>query len=333
MYVAKALLTVLLCVFCLTGCGVWRPLPTHGGGKRMDEEQRIVAGAIRTALEQVNVKELEGKNVFLEITALSHDGGGQVITPGINFVSGRFDDSSYTYPVPGSRDYDKTGWDVNVNYNLKPNLRPTVFRSQSDMDYFTSSLIMKLRLSDVSISAKSGNVILYVLMDILGTNLSSDDFVLLWSEKLKATCEFTYFAVEDNKLLFNPRSVGATATYTENNSLLYINNGNSFEMKATKPTGFPNYCPADISEDIGTLGVEPALAADGANNTEQKLRLADSYISARKFDSAQSLINDVLKSNPEHPGVDAVMARLQSELNQSQDTAETIKDAVRIKTD
>ncbi len=333
MRIAKTMLTVSLFVFCLSGCGVWRPLPTHGGGKRMDEEQRVVAGAIRTALAQVDIKELEGKTVYLEITALSHDGGGQVVTPGVNYIAARWDDSTYKYMAPNSRDYDKTGFDMSVNYNLKPNLRPTVFRSQSDMDYFTSSLIMKLRLSDVSVAAKTGNVTLYVLMDILGTNLSSQDYILLWTESLKATCEFTYFAVEDNKLLFNPRSVGASATYTENNSLIYIHNGNKFEMNPSNPTGFPNYCAADISEDIGTLGLDASVSQKSANDSDQKLQLADSYISAKKFDSAQSLINDVLKANPEHPGLDAVMARLQSERNQVQDAAESLKAAIPDKKD
>src|SRR5213075_3294675 len=50
----------------LVGCGDFRGIPTHGGGKRFDEEQRIVAGAIRQTLADLELRELAGKKVHIE---------------------------------------------------------------------------------------------------------------------------------------------------------------------------------------------------------------------------------------------------------------------------
>jgi len=312
-------LTVLGCVF-LAGCGIWRPLPSHGGGKRLDEEQRIIAGAIRTAIQQIDVQELAGKDVILEITAMSHDGGGQASNPGISQISAAWSEADTTY-VAGTtpfRDNTREGWDARMTLSMKPNLRPTVFRSQSDMDYFTASLLMKLRLSDVTVVGKGGQVTLHVIVDILGTNLSTEDLIILWSENLKATCEFTYFAVEGNDLLFEPRSVGASATYKEKSSLFYLFNGNEFSMKKTPITGFPNYGNQEImvdSHDHQDIEISQGedVSAKKQNNLKAMLELAESYISARQFDAAQSIINDVLKIDPEYPGLGAVMSRLQNE--------------------
>ena len=42
----------LLVLFALvaSGCGEMRPVPSHGGGKRFDEEQRAVSSAVETAV-------------------------------------------------------------------------------------------------------------------------------------------------------------------------------------------------------------------------------------------------------------------------------------------
>src|SRR3954469_20617955 len=71
----------------LPGCGDFRGIPSHGGGKRFDEEQRVVAGAIRQTLADMEFKELAGKKVQINVEAIATDGGGNVVFPGINGIS------------------------------------------------------------------------------------------------------------------------------------------------------------------------------------------------------------------------------------------------------
>src|SRR3954452_15661818 len=68
------------------GCGDFRGIPSHGGGKRFDEEQRVVAGAIRQTLADFDLRELAGKKVQISIECIANDGGGVVTFPGIQSI-------------------------------------------------------------------------------------------------------------------------------------------------------------------------------------------------------------------------------------------------------
>jgi hypothetical protein len=68
-----ALLSVLI-----AGCGDFRGIPSHGGGKRFDEEQRVVAGAIRQTLPISTCASCPGKKVQLSVECIANDGGGVV---------------------------------------------------------------------------------------------------------------------------------------------------------------------------------------------------------------------------------------------------------------
>src|SRR5437867_3315932 len=70
--------SLCLCLSMFAGCGAWRGIPTHGGGKRFDEEQRIVAGAIRRTLADMELTELSGKKVAISMECISQDGGGVI---------------------------------------------------------------------------------------------------------------------------------------------------------------------------------------------------------------------------------------------------------------
>src|SRR5213595_1131977 len=84
---AKGLL-LAICLLLGSGCGVFRGIPSHGGGKRFDEEQRVVAGAIRQTLADLDVSELQGKKVQISLECISQDGGGNSSFPGLNAISG-----------------------------------------------------------------------------------------------------------------------------------------------------------------------------------------------------------------------------------------------------
>src|SRR3954449_3683232 len=82
-----SLAVVVFTCALLPGCGDFRGIPSHGGGKRFDEEQRVVAGAIRQTLADMEFKELAGKKVQINVEAIATDGGGNVVFPGINGIS------------------------------------------------------------------------------------------------------------------------------------------------------------------------------------------------------------------------------------------------------
>jgi len=105
--------------------------------------------------------------------------------------------------------------------------------------------------------------------------------------------------------------------YKEKSSLFYLFNGTEFAMHKTPTTGLPNYTnhkidQIDDDQDIEIQQEDPVIQKK-PNDLNAMLQLADSYISARQFDAAQRLINDVLRISPDHPGLDAVMSRLQNE--------------------
>src|SRR5437763_1858635 len=84
---AGRLLFAAICLLALGGCGVFRGIPSHGGGKRFDEEQRVVVGAIRQTLAEMDLHELNGKKVLISIESISQDGGATVSFPGITAIN------------------------------------------------------------------------------------------------------------------------------------------------------------------------------------------------------------------------------------------------------
>src|SRR3954453_8461702 len=74
-------------MFSAGGCGDFRGFPSHGGGKRFNEEQRVVAGAIRTTLADMDLRELENKTVAISVECISQDGAATISFPGINNIN------------------------------------------------------------------------------------------------------------------------------------------------------------------------------------------------------------------------------------------------------
>lgn len=326
------LFSVVILLLFISGCGKWRVVPSHGGGKRFDEEQRVVAGSIRTAIAQMDFSELKGQKVSFEISTLSHDGGGQVTHPGMNYISGSISDFGTEY-LQNNRDNIRDGWQANISYKTRPDFRPTVFRSNADMNYFNSFLTLKMRMSGLNFVARSGEVTLYILVDILGTNLSTEDAMVAWSEKLRATCELTYYAVDNktNKMLFKPRSVSGVSEYVNHNSYFYLHNGTEFRMAAVSPTGFPLDEQLTITDfdDNGLKNFIESITSPKDKKQkaiEAKLQLADSHINARNFGAAETLINEVLTKDPDNPNLSAVRSRLENEL---QGAIQEIQDALQ----
>lgn len=62
----------------LAGCGTLTGIPSHGGGKRFAIEQRLVSTTIRGALKQIDLSVLQDQTVFIQLTAVNDQGGGNI---------------------------------------------------------------------------------------------------------------------------------------------------------------------------------------------------------------------------------------------------------------
>lgn len=224
----------LCAALTIAGCGEFRGIPSHGGGKRFDEEQRVVAGTIRQTLADIDLAELAGKKVLLNVETIATDGSGNVQFPGVSSIgagiNGNIGTGNLVQVVPNvpSGSYLKND---NTNNNLGGNagigISPmttysaTGMSSLPDIGYFRAALEMKARHVGVTLVAAEPEVVLYVLIDVLGTNRSHTDRIVASSERLAATCECTYYATDakTGKLMFEARRASSKAVYDESRVL------------------------------------------------------------------------------------------------------------------
>jgi hypothetical protein len=243
-----ARIALLLAFFVFfSGCSTWRGIPSHGGGKRFDEEQRVVASSIRQAIADMNVTELRGMKIQVHIDAMAQNGGGQLTLPGLSSISAGYNELETD--GRSNNIYSRDGWDARASISTNVDLRPTVFATDGDLKYFEAALNMKLLHSGVSIAAKNPDCVLYVLVDVLGTNRSRNDSLIAWKDNLRATCELTYYALEPKKngLFFTARRSSAESTYYEKSLLLFNNYQTGRLLEPITPT----YMPVD-GEDANT---------------------------------------------------------------------------------
>jgi hypothetical protein len=317
---------ITLLVF-ISGCGTWRGIPSHGGGKRFDEEQRVVACAIRKAVADMNVSELRGMKIQVHTDSLAQNGGGQLTFPGLASVSAGYNEIETD--GRSNNIYSRDGWDTGASVKTDLDLKPTVFATDSDLKYFEATLNMKLLHSGVSITAKNPDCVLYVLVDVLGTNRSRNDSLIAWKDNLRATCELTYYALEpkNNGLFFSARRSCAESTYYEKSFLLLNNYQTGREMEAITPTYMPvdgnnTNLPVSIVTQpqpgpvIDSNEPEPSQFAKMRKMLEQKLQEANSYLQSGNLTAAEKTINDIRSIDPEFPGLDAVYSRLEAAKNQ-----------------
>lgn len=216
-------------------------MPSHGGGKRFDEEQRVLAAAIRHAVMQMDLSGIEGNRVAVEISSLETSGTGQPTYPGLNGVNlslGYADTDSFirrlNQPVttlPGQSQSTQNNyisndgndrWDgrAGATYQFNPSLRTNNNITREDVVYLTKVLEMQLRHKGLQlVSPAKAETLLVILVDVLGTNLSRTDYGLAYRDELGATCELTYYALDPkNQVVISPsQSAGACGLYEETN--------------------------------------------------------------------------------------------------------------------
>jgi hypothetical protein len=230
----RARSTVLMFICLLTGCGEFRGIPSHGGGKRFDEEQRVVAGTIRQTLADIDLAELAGKKVQLIIETIATDGGGNVQFPGVNSIgagiNGNIGSGDWVQVVPNDaggswlkndNSSNNVGGNAGISISPQTTYSATAMGSAADIGYFHAALEMKARHVGITLVAAEPEILLYVLIDVLGTNRSHTDRIITSNERLAATCECTYYATDarTGKLMFEARRASSKAVYDESRAL------------------------------------------------------------------------------------------------------------------
>jgi hypothetical protein len=323
----SAVMLALAGILVVQGCNTYRMMPSHGGGKRFDEEQRAVASVARKAIADINVAELAGHKINISVESIAANGGGTVQLPGVTNVSGGYNEGD---TVSGTVVTQK-GWNFNATYNANTNASPTVFATDQDLKYFDVCLQMKLRHEGIITPDPNAEYMLYVIVDVFGTNRSKLDDFIAWTDTLAATCELTYYAVNlrTNKLVFSARRSAAQATYVERSIFGFAAYRIERQLGKVQPSPMPI-----VSNDAGQYPVrvivrgEPQLSdlwsyqknvnVQNASTPspqiylfDQKLQEADSYTQAGNFDAAQRIVTEITNKAPQYPGLDAVNARLQ----------------------
>lgn len=221
--IIKCWLAVVAMLF-VTGCVSARGIPSHGGGKRFDEEQRMLVAAMKQALAKMDLHELKGKKVKILSQAMPSSGGGNVVWGGMQNFSTGFSLSRATDDYvfhESNRNYDvgsnitggslNTAWSPNLGYNAH------VAVTEGDAQYLMANIEMKCRSENILPGQPPFSHTLWVLIDVLGLNRSRKDYLIVKKENYLAVCEITYYAVDDKsgKLVFKPRRAAGGAQYCE----------------------------------------------------------------------------------------------------------------------
>lgn len=195
----------------LSSCASVRGLPSHGGGKRFDEEQRMLSSSIKTAIDSLDFSHIKGKKVRLFLDALETSGSGRDVFPGFRSIN------------PSLNVREQGGSDVTtINYPLGYNIDPNYWGNNNltsrDMKYLEFMLKMRCRLEGVQLVTKGQDVDLLIAVDVLGSNRSRDDHLLVVRDHLGVATELTYCCIDakTGKVLLGRKTTGAKANYTEN---------------------------------------------------------------------------------------------------------------------
>jgi hypothetical protein len=180
---------------------------------------------------------------------------------------------------------------------------------------------MKLRCRGVAPVTKTPEYLLFVLVDVFGTNRSREESLLAWRDRLKASCELTYYAVkaDTNEVLFFPRRASAEAVYEERSLIAFSGIDVERSIETVEPTPFPTVArdgeaapPARPAETPEAAGGEPLTPEAVRRFLEQKVRQADAYVQAGNVAAAERTVNEIRTVDPNFPGLDGVVGRLEN---------------------
>ena len=266
---------IALSALLLASCGTMRGIPSHGGGKRFDEEQRIVAASIRQAIADMNLDAIKGRRVRIVFNTMSHSGGGQMQFPGIDSVSLGANSSDEDRNVtrenhtgaasnpwdPSYRDLSdvaRTGLNANIRLRTQTTYRPFWAPTTSDERYLQGSLHMFMAHRGIIIDNQKPEISLYILVDVLGTNRSRSNYILYSKDRLEASCELTYYAINlKGEIVLPAARSGARAQYSESSVLLVSGLGRKREQ-------------TDMLDSVMATPAKPVIEAAAETETSKE---------------------------------------------------------------
>ena len=325
----------------MSGCGSFRGLPTHGGGKRFDEEERVVAGAIRQAVATMDLKELRNKKVRVVVSLIEHSGSGSVTFPGPSSIGAGISGNRTLYnnardiyrefgEYPGEDTWrpqyrddnmiDSLSSSGNLQYELATRYLPAADRTDRDGAYLSDVVDMKIRHLGGRVVGVEAEITLIVLVDVLGTNLSRDEYFVCRQDRLIGSCELTYYALDplhDEQVIFPARRTAARAAYTEG-SLLGLS---GIRIRRTLESVAPYPLPVDSASAMRANGratgpenrfASPAdeSATFDSNAVGKLVETIRTLIELREAAKARILLDFLRARSPQHPELNQLSAEI-----------------------
>jgi len=232
---------LLVTSLVLTSCYSFTGVPAHGGGKRFYEEQKLVASSVQKACDQIKTQPLKGKKVTIKLVSMETSGGAQITMPNNAFSSMRLDygftntlnnvtefasDLAQVNSDPNlSSNRERSSEEQNVRLlrpegelqlNTNPIYRPFFNRSSEDVNYLRKAVEMKMQMEGVElVSSSEADVTLNILVNALGTKNATLSSPFKINESLEASCDLTYYAVENKSkdLLISKNRATSIARY------------------------------------------------------------------------------------------------------------------------
>ncbi len=320
----KLMLLPIVATLSLTNCATFRGMPTHGGGKRFDEEQRVVSAAIRHAASKMDFSQIKQRRVAIEVTGLETSGTGQAFYPGLQESNSYFEasrvvdrllDESATKSVWSDADKTKlktidetraskpNSNNKNVvrlvpSFSFNPSLKSNNNITRQDLVYLKRSLEMRLRHDGFQIvPLDSADVYIVVLVDVLGTNLSRKDFGVAYDDNLAATCEMTYYAIDPitQKVIASSKEVASIGDYKERNFRFTPFACHERSVGDFRETIVPLQAPAASTFKGGRRGVAKIHIDPTQEKLNQLSQDADVALESGDKQRAHKLINRIRK--------------------------------------
>lgn len=311
---------LLMTIFVLMqGCNSYRFMPSHGGGKRFDEEERAVSAAIRNSVAQLDIKNLAGHKANIVLVSLAHNGGGSITLPGFNSASVGYNYNSSSYSGPYMID-NQGSYNANLGYTPSASGWPTVFPTDQDLSYLEASIQMRLRVNDIAVTVPDPEYVLYVLVDVLGINRSKQDSFVVWNEVLTASCELTYYIIDTktNKVAFGAKRTSAEASYRESS----IFGMAGYKTERSQYQTSPNLMPTDSNDPvIISYKTIKTLVPQSEHEDEpkfidplsQEFQEAQASTNAGNWQAAEALLCNIRTVNPNYPGLAALASQVENE--------------------
>jgi len=188
----------------LGSCATFRPMPTHAGGKRFDEEERVLSATIFHAAGKMDFSQFKKRKVAIEVTSLETTGATEMPA---------FPGMIQSIPIPISQYFT-------VDYRLTSKLNVKSMNTRQDVDFLQGVLTKRLRFDGYQVtSPEDADIYLVVLVDALGTDYNRDDYLIAYKDNVEIGCEMTYYAVDAHtqKIITKAKAVASTGNYCEVN--------------------------------------------------------------------------------------------------------------------